>query len=95
MLVVVKKRALNTLIKTAIFIESQYTEGSGDRRMTKMEKKIFQLAESKAKFSICKAPQLAKYNYQCYSYNGWVIVFKSTNKKFEVCRIIWGAYLNY
>ncbi len=95
MLVIIKKRAINSLVKTSQFIESQNTEGSGDRWATKVESKVYELAESKAKFAPCKAPQLARYKYSCYTYKGWVIAFRASLKKFEVCRIIWGAYLNY
>ncbi len=95
MVISYRKRTINSLQKSASFIESENTEGSGERWAEKIRLTIRALAESKAKFSLCKAPQLARWNYSCYSHNGWVMAFKTSRNKFEVCRIIWGANLNY
>lgn len=90
-----RDRALQTIDSAADFVESLNTPGSGDRWVEKFHLEILSLAKSNAKFALCKAPKLARYKYCCYTYKGWVIAFKSTEKKFEVCRLIWGAYLNY
>lgn len=95
MRVVYKTPALRTIDSAASFIESKNTPGSGDRWVEKLAEEILSSAQSKAKFAICKAPQLAKYDYRCFTYKGWVIAFRISEKKFEVCRIIWGAKLNY
>jgi len=78
-----------------MFVEGKNTDGSGERWLNKIENKIYELAESKAKFALCNAPQLSRFQYCCYSYKGWVIAFKNSEKKFEVYRIIWGSYLSY
>jgi hypothetical protein len=95
MKVVYKPSALRTIDSTVAFIESKNTIGSGDRWVEKFAEQISLIAKSTAKFAPCKAPSLARYKYSCYTYKGWVIAFRATPKKFEVCRIIWGAYLNY
>jgi hypothetical protein len=55
--------------------------------------KVISLANSKAKFAICKHPSFAKYNYRFYAYNNWIIAFRISENKFEECRFIWGARL--
>lgn len=79
--------------KTAEYLETINTPGAGDRWLDKVVSQIVSLANSKAKFAICNHASLAKFNYRCYIYKDWVIAFKQTDKKFEVCRFIWGARL--
>ena len=95
MKIVYKTAALKTIDSAAAFVESKNTEGSGDRWVEKFAEEISSLAKSTAQFPLCKAPQLAKWNYRCFTYKNWVIAFKISDKKFEVCRIIWGSNLNY
>lgn len=93
MKVVIRKRALNAILSTAIYVESLNTEGSGDRWADKLKDVIVSLAKSKAKFAICKNESLAKYKLRCYSYKNWVIAFRLSENKFEVCRFIHGSML--
>lgn len=93
--VLIKKRAQNVILKTAQFVESKNTEGSGTRWVEKLESLIYELAESKAQFQLCKSPELARWNFSCYSHKGWAIAFRISHNKFEVCRFIWGSNLNY
>jgi hypothetical protein len=94
MKIVYRKGALKAIDKVAAFVESKNTAGSGNRWAEKIVLKIESLATSKAKFAVCKHPSLAKYHYRCYTYNDWVIAFLITDKKFEVCRIVWGSLLH-
>ncbi len=94
MKLVYRKGALKAIDKVAAFVESKNTVGSGSRWAEKIVMKIESLASSKAKFAVCKHASLAKYQYRCYAYNDWVIAFLIADKKFEVCRIVWGALLH-
>lgn len=94
MKLVYKKGALKAIDKVAAFVESKNTAGSGNRWTEKIIEQIESVASSKAKLSICKHPSLAKHQYRCYTYKGWVIAFRISDKKFEVCRIVWGALLH-
>ncbi len=91
--VLYKPRAVSDIEKVIDWVESQNTENSGERWFGKLDKAINRLARSKAKFAVCKHPSLAKFKYRCYTYNNWVIVFRTTDTTFEVCRFIWGARL--
>ena len=93
MVIEIRKRAMNSIENTAEYVESINTLGAGDRWIEKIKAQIISLANSKAKFAICKNLSLAKFNYRCYIYKDWVIAFRVTDKKFEVCRFIWGARL--
>ena len=93
MKVVLRKRAINALLKSANFVESINTPDSGDRWLEKIKKVIYELAASKAKFAICKHASLAKFSYRCYVYNDWVIAFRIKENEFEVCRVILGSRL--
>ena len=93
MQVVINKRALNAIIKVALFIENLNTPGSGDRWAEKIKTEIHALARSKAKIGFCKHPSLAKFKYRCYNYKDWVIAYRFTDTKFEVCRFIYGSRL--
>lgn len=89
----IRKRALNTLIKVAEFVESKNTSGSGLRWMNKVEEKIESLAEAKVKAAFCHHASLAKYNFRCIAYNDWIIVYRISEIKFEVCRFIYAPSL--
>jgi hypothetical protein len=93
MVIEIKRRAMNTIVETALYIESLNTSGSGVRWMETIEHEIREIALSRAKFAICRNPSLAKFKYRCVSYKGWVIAFRISAKKFEVCRFIWGKKL--
>ena len=81
------------MLKASAFVESINTTGSGDRWLDKIEKIIFRLAASKAKFAICKHPSWAKFSYRCYASKDWVIAFRVKENEFEVCRFILGSRL--
>ncbi|MCX6273692.1 MAG: type II toxin-antitoxin system RelE/ParE family toxin [Bacteroidetes bacterium] len=91
--IIVRKRALNAIVKTALFVESLNTPGSGERWAEKIKSEIISLADSKAKFSLCRHPSLAKHQYCCYVFKDWVIVFRIHNNEFEFCRFIHGSRL--
>ena len=91
--IIVRKRALNAIVKTALFVESLNTPGSGDRWSEKLKSEISSLAKSKAKLAICKHPTLAKFKYRCYVFKDWIIAFRIHEKAFEVCRFIHGSRL--
>lgn len=93
MLIELRKRAMNSMERTAEYVDSINTPGAGDRWLDKIKERIILLANSKAKFALCKHPSLAKFNYRCYAYKDWVIAFRVSEKKFEVCRFIWGKRL--
>jgi hypothetical protein len=95
MTVVYRTRAINAILKVALFVESQNTPGSGDVWYSKLNDFIHSLAKSKAKFQICKDPSLARYQYRCYAYKDWIITFRIHPNEYEVCRFILGKRLNY
>jgi len=93
MKVVYKLRAKKAIAKVAEYIESQNTEGSGERWTEKLALKIESLARSKARFAPCRNSSLARLKYSCFAYDDWIIAFRMSEKKFEVCRFIYGPRL--
>lgn len=93
MVIEIRKRAINALLRTAEYVESMNTPGSGDRWLEKVKSEIYSIAKHKVKLGICKHLFLAKFQYRCYIYHDWVIAYRITEEKFEVCRFIWGARL--
>jgi len=93
MKIIYKPRARESIAKVAEYIEGINTAGSGNRWAAKLTARIESLAKSKAKFALCAHRSLAKYSYSCYTYNDWVIAFKISLDKFEVCRVILGSRL--
>jgi len=93
MIIVYSPRARKAIAKVANYIEGINTKGSGNRWAEKLISRIELLANSKAKFAICNHSSLAKFNYSCYTYKDWVIVFRVTENEFEVCRIVLGSLL--
>jgi hypothetical protein len=93
MKIVLRKRAINAILKCANFVEADNTPGSGNRWLEKVNKEIMSLAESKAKFAFCRHPSLAKFNYRCYAWNDWIIAFRITENEFVVCRFVLGSRL--
>jgi plasmid stabilization system protein ParE len=93
MKVVYKLRARNAIVRVAEYIERQNTTGSGDRWVDRLAEMIDLLAKSKAEFAVCRHPSLAKFGYRCYAYNDWIIAFRITGEKFEICRFIYGPRL--
>ncbi len=91
--VIYKPRASKIIDGVIDWVEKENTAGSGARWFDKLDAKINALAKSKAKFAVCKHPSLAKFNYRCYAYNDWIIAFRISENKFEVCRFIWGKRL--
>ena len=84
MVIEIKRRAMDTIVETALYVESLNTHGSGARWMETIEQEIRKIALSKAKFAICRNPSLAKFKYRCVSYKGWIIAFRISTEKFEV-----------
>ncbi len=91
--VIIRKSALNTIVKAALFVESLNTSASGDRWAEKLKAEIASLAKSKVKFGICKNASLAKFKYRCYVFKDWIIAFRANENIFEVCRFIHGSRL--
>lgn len=54
MQVVYKKRAINSLLSTAKFIESKNTSGAGERWLQKIKKQVNSLATSKVNLLFVK-----------------------------------------
>jgi hypothetical protein len=88
MVIEIRKRALNALSRTAAYIDSRNTPGSGDRWLDKVKSEIYSLAKHKVKLGFCKNSSLAKFHYRCFFFNDWVIAYRITEKKFEVSRFI-------
>lgn len=89
-----RPRAKNAILKVMDFVESKNTEGSGRRWFVKLNEVINSLSQTGYGLQICRHESLSKFNYRCYEYNGWVIVFRISNKKLEVCRFIWAAQIS-
>lgn len=94
MKLVIKKRALNAILSTAIYVESMNTEGSGERWADKIKTTFIALAKSTPKLAICKNASLAKFSYRCFSYKDWVIAYRIKKDTFEICRFIHGSRLH-
>lgn len=94
MQVVVKKRALNSINATARYIESINTKGSGDRWANKLYDEIEKIALYNVSFALCKNESLAKFKYSCMVFKDWVIAFRLSANKLEICRFIYGPYLD-
>jgi hypothetical protein len=92
--VVYKPRAAKVIIRVADWIDSQNQPGSGKKWFYKLDERLTRLAKSKAKFAICKHPSLAKFKYRCFPFHDWIIAFRISGDRFEVCRFIWGARLS-
>ena len=91
---VIRKRALNAILSTAIYVEGLNTPGSGDRWADGLKKAITSLARSKAEFAICRNQSLAKHKLRCYSYKDWIIAFRLSENTFEECRFIHDSRLH-
>ena len=91
---IIKPRASNAIRKVASYVEEQNTTGSGTRWYDKVIAEISALAKSKAKLALCKNPSLSRFHYRCYTYNEWIIGYRISETKFEVCRFIWGPRLS-
>ena len=91
--IVIKLRAMNAMEKVAAYVEETNTSGSGNRWLDKVKTEIYTLAKSKAKLALCKNPSRARVYYRCYTYNDWIIAYRISETKFEVCRFIWGPRL--
>jgi len=94
MRIVVKKRARNAMIKAALFVEKINTEHSGDRWLGKVYSKIISLSKAKANYALCRHTSLSKFKYSCISYGKWIIVFRMSTDKLEICRFIYGPRLS-
>jgi plasmid stabilization system protein ParE len=94
--VVIKKRALNSLISLVNWIESQNTIGAGDKWQEDFFSTIENLARLKLEFTVCKSPDLAKWGYHCFTFKKkYIVAFKVNKEKFTVYRLILGSRLNY
>ncbi len=93
MKIVLKKRAINSIDKTAKWIESKNTMGSGKRWTNKILDYILKIAQSNASFQICRNWSLARYHYHCFHIDDWVVAFKKTPNTFTVYRFIHGSRL--
>lgn len=93
--VIYKPLAANSIDKLVDWIDAQNLEGSGIKWFEKLDKKIRTIAKSQAKLALCKHPSLARYKYSCFTFNDWVIAYRVTKTKFEVCRFILGSRLVY
>jgi hypothetical protein len=88
-----KQRAANAINKVVYFIENNNTEGSGMRWFEHLDDKINSLAKSNIRLQLCRYKTLARYNYNCFYYKGWVIAYRISQDKLEVYRFIWNARL--
>ena len=93
MKIIVKQRALNSIINAAQYVENLNTIGSGERWMNKLEAKIILLASAKVKVAFCNHPWLSKYKFRCLPWKDWIIVYRISETKFEVCRFIYAPLL--
>ncbi len=94
MKLVVRKRALNAILSTAIFVEAINTPESGHRWANELFEAIESLAKVNPKLRLCKNKSLAKFKFSCFAHKDWIIVYKATKSKFEVCRFIHDSRLN-
>jgi hypothetical protein len=90
--IVYKKRAANAISKVAYFIENNNTEGSGLRWFDVLDNRINSFARTNAKL-LCGNKSLKQYLYYCFNFKGWIIAYRISANKFEVCRFIWGGRL--
>jgi hypothetical protein len=94
MKVVIKKRAFNTITKTAEWLEHQNTSGASERWLDKVYDFVESYAKKNVQYAICQNEKLAKWMYSCITYqDNWVIAFKSSNDAFVVCRFVHASRL--
>jgi hypothetical protein len=96
MMLVFKKRALNTINKTAAWVEDNNTEGSGDRWLNKIFHSIDSFAQTTnlAQYKLCPNEKLSRWNYHCLSVEKkWIVAFKVETNVFVVYRFIHGSRL--
>ena len=89
-----KPRAAKAILKVAAYVESKNTEGSGVRWFEKLDDRIISVAETKYGLAKCRHHTLAKFNYRCFEFKGWIIAYKINGNTFEICRFIWAARLS-
>ena len=94
MKVLIGKRAENAIRKTALYVDSLNTEGSGERWAGKVLSKINSLALPRIKYAPCKHPSLSKFGYSCYVFKEWIIAFKLSDDTLKVCRFIHSSRLH-
>ena len=68
MKVEVKKRARNTLIKTAAWVEDQNTLGASNRWLHATTSEISSIVTSNVSLALCKDPKLSKFKYRYFTY---------------------------
>jgi hypothetical protein len=90
----ISQTAANTIAATKNWIDSQNTEGAGDRWLVRLSDELDKRAKSGVKHAVCKNEALAQRNYSCFTYNDkWVVAYKIKDGHFIVCRFILGAML--
>ena len=93
---VVRKRARNSLIKVADWVEEQNTPGAGRRWLEAAISEFSRLTVANVNHAICKDPKLAKFRYRCFTHNDkWVVAYKIKGNQFIVYRFIYGPWLAY
>lgn len=90
----IKKRAWNAISRTAAWVESKNTAGSGQRWADRIYNEIETNAFSKTLFAICNNASLARFGYRCFHVNDWVVAHKVVRNTFIVYRFIHGSRLH-
>lgn len=93
MKLILKKRAVKALLAVAQWVESQNTEGAGDRWLEKVFSEFDRRAKAGVKHSLCSNHLLAKRQYSCFPYGDWIVAYKIYGNEFIICRFVWGAKL--
>lgn len=94
MKLLIRPKALKSLERIALYVESRNTKGSGERFLGSFLKTIHQYAVDGASYQPCKHASLASNRYLCIFLENWVIAFKIQGEKFIICRIVWGPALS-
>lgn len=94
MKVFIKKRTLNAISKTAAWVESKNTTGSGQLWADKVYDEILEAATESTLFALCRNESLARFGYHCFHIHDWVIAHKVIRNTFIVYRFIHGSRLH-
>ncbi len=89
----IRKRAWNSITKTAAWIDAKNLPGSGDRWADKIYSQIKKIAKNRVEFSICNNIGLKKFNYRCFHIDEWVVAYKKNRDTFTIYRFIHGSRL--
>ena len=77
------------------FIESQNTNGSGNRWFYKLQRYLLEIIQVNQSLPLCKYPPFREKKLHCIIYKDWVVAFKNEKDKCVIMAFVYGTNLNY